>query len=126
MLLGALSGGASLSAGPAPAAKSGAAAQIEAGRTIPPASAHQSFIRISEADGMPVRKNLKVGLGKSVLIEFPRDIRDVMVSNPSAVDAVVLSSNRVFLLARKIGEANAFFFDTNWRAVRHHGTLYRA
>jgi pilus assembly protein CpaC len=36
-----------------------------------------------------------------------------MVSNPSAVDAVVLSSNRVFLLARKIGEANAFFFDAS-------------
>jgi pilus assembly protein CpaC len=110
MLIGAISGGASISAGPAP---SGKADGIEAGRTIAPAGAHQSFIRISDSEGTPVRKNLKVGLGKSVLIEFPRDIRDVMVSNPSAVDAVVLSSNRVFLLARKIGEANAFFFDTN-------------
>ena len=112
MLLGALSGGASLSAGPAPASKGGNAV-VDTGRSIAPAGAHQSFIRISESEGMPVRKNLKVGLGKSVLIEFPRDVRDVMVSNPSAVDAVVLSANRVFLLARKIGEANAFFFDTN-------------
>lgn len=72
---------------------------------------HQSIIRIPDTGGAPVKKNIKIGLGKSALVEFPRDVRDVMVSNPAAVDAVVLSSNRVFLLARKIGEANAFFFD---------------
>jgi pilus assembly protein CpaC len=76
---------------------------------------HQSFLRIEDTGGAPIRKNIKIGLGKSVLIEFPRDVRDVMVSNPATVDAVVLSSNRVFLLARKIGEANAFFFDTSGR-----------
>ena len=81
--------------------------------TIAAANAHQSFIRVQETGGAPIRKNIKIGLGKSVLIEFPRDVRDVMVSNPVAVDAVVLSANRVFLLARKIGEANAFFFDVN-------------
>jgi pilus assembly protein CpaC len=81
-------------------------------RAIQPTNAHQSFIRVQEG-AVPVRKNIKLGLGKSVLVEFPRDVRDVMVSNPSSVDAVVLSSNRVFLLARKIGEANAFFFDVS-------------
>ena len=85
------------------------AAEVE---TIPAASAHQSIIHIDDKAGTPVRKNIKIGLGKSALIEFPRDVRDVMVSNPAAIDAVVLSANRVFLLARKIGEANAFFFDT--------------
>lgn len=82
------------------------------GREIAPATAHQSFMRIDDTGDGTVRKNIKIGLGKSVLIEFSRDVRDVMVSNPQAIDAVVLSSNRVFLLARRIGEANAFFFDT--------------
>ncbi len=83
-----------------------------AGREIAPATAHQSFIRIQDNGEGTLKKNIKIGLGKSVLLEFPRDVRDVMVSNPQAIDAVVLSSNRVFLLARRIGEANAFFFDT--------------
>jgi pilus assembly protein CpaC len=115
LLLGALCFGTALSAGQA-VNQSITDVRSDApdpGRNIPAASAHQSFIRISDSEPTPVRKNLKIGLGKSVLIEFPRDVRDVMVSNPAAVDAVVLSSNRVFLLARKIGEANAFFFDTN-------------
>jgi pilus assembly protein CpaC len=81
-------------------------------RSITPTTAHQSYIKIPDT-GATVRKNIKLGLGKSVLLEFPRDVRDVMVSNPAAVDAVVLTSNRVFLLARKIGEANAFFFDVS-------------
>ena len=73
---------------------------------------HQSFIRIQDTGGS-IRKSLKIGLGKSVLLEFPRPVRDVMVSNPAVIDAVVLSSNRVFLLSKGgIGEANAFFFDT--------------
>lgn len=76
-------------------------------------SGHQSLIRVPDGGGAPVHKNVKIGLGKSALVEFPRDVRDVMVSNPAAVDAVVLSANRVFLLARKIGEANAFFFDSS-------------
>ncbi len=74
---------------------------------------HQSLIRVPDNGGAPVQKNIKIGLGKSAMIEFPRDVRDVMVSNPAAVDAVVLSANRVFLLARTIGEANAFFFDSS-------------
>ncbi|MCH9807833.1 MAG: type II and III secretion system protein family protein [Alphaproteobacteria bacterium] len=74
---------------------------------------HRSVVRIPDGGAIPHHRNIRIGLGKSVLVEFPRDVRDVMVSNPQAVDAVVLSSNRVFLLARRIGEANAFFFDAS-------------
>lgn len=73
---------------------------------------HQSFIKVLDTPG-PIRKTIKIGQGKSVLLEFPRDVRDVMVSNPAVIDAVVLSARRVFLLSKgSIGEANAFFFDT--------------
>jgi pilus assembly protein CpaC len=73
----------------------------------------QSIIRISDTGERSLHKSIKIGLGKSALIEFPRDVRDVMVSNPAVVDAVVLSSNRVFLLGKNQGESNAFFFDTS-------------
>ena len=122
----AMAGAAALSWTIAPAANANGDAIRDAGRNISSISAHQSFIRIGETGELPLRKNIKIGLGKSVLFEFPRDVRDVMVSNPAAIDAVVLSANRVFLLARKIGEANAFFFDGSRRTVRHDGSLRRA
>lgn len=70
----------------------------------------QSIVRIPESKGGPVHKSIKIGLGKSVLVEFPNGVRDVMASNPAVVDAVVLSSNRVFLLGKAPGQSNAFFF----------------
>lgn len=90
-----------------------AEAQRRGGADTGPMSGHQSLIRMPDGVALPVRKNVRIGLGKSVMIEFPHDIRDVMVSNPKTIDAVVLSSNRVFLLARQIGEANAFFFGSD-------------
>ncbi len=79
---------------------------------VPLQTSHQSLISVPDT-GSTYHRNIRIGLGKSVLLDFPRDVRDVLVSNPQAVDAVVLSSNRVFLLARRIGESNAFFFDAN-------------
>jgi pilus assembly protein CpaC len=74
---------------------------------------HQSTMRIREGDGLPVHKGIKLGRNKSTLIELPRDLRDVIVSNPEIMDAVVQSSNRVYLIGKKVGQSNAFFFDSN-------------
>jgi pilus assembly protein CpaC len=70
----------------------------------------QSIMRISEA-GLPAHKKLRIGLNKSTVLEVPRALQDVLISDPSIVDAVVQTSNRIFLLAKKSGVANAFFFD---------------
>lgn len=94
-------------------AAAGSNAPVDPAADARASTVHQSLIRVEDTGGAPVKKNIKIGLGKSALVEFPRDVRDVMVSNPAAVDAVVLSANRVFLLAKKIGEANAFFFDAS-------------
>jgi pilus assembly protein CpaC len=74
------------------------------------AGQHISVIRLTEADAGKHRM-INIGLGKSVLIELPRPARDVMVSNAQVVDAVVQSNNRIFLVARRFGESNAFIFD---------------
>lgn len=71
----------------------------------------QSVMRISEA-GLPAHKKLRMGLNKSTVLEVPRHLQDVLISDPTVVDAVVQTSNRIFLLAKKSGVANAFFFDS--------------
>ncbi len=43
--------------------------------------------------------------------QFPIPLKDVLVSDPQLMDAVVQSSDRVFLIAKKSGQTNAFFFD---------------
>ena len=51
------------------------------------------------------------------MVEMPRNLRDVMVSAPEIVDAVVQTSNRVHLIGKKIGQSNVFFFDENGEEV---------
>ena len=78
---------------------------------------HQSIIRIKESDRLPLHRGIKLGRNKSALIELPRELRDVIVSNPEIMDAVVQSSSRVYLIGKKVGQANAFFFDGNGNQI---------
>jgi pilus assembly protein CpaC len=61
--------------------------------------------------GAAQSQHITLGLDKAALVQLDADARDVLVSNPAVVDAVVRSPRRIFLLAQKTGQTNAFFFD---------------
>ena len=48
----------------------------------------------------PIARKITIGLDKSMLIELPVDLQNVLVSNPEVVDAVVQSSRQLYLLAQ--------------------------
>jgi pilus assembly protein CpaC len=61
--------------------------------------------------GAAQSQHITLGLDKAALVQLDADARDVLVSNPAVVDAVIRSPRRIFLLAQKTGQTNAFFFD---------------
>lgn len=73
---------------------------------------HNSVLRI-EASELGQSLTINLGRNKSILVELPRELRDVIVSDPEIVDAVVQSSTRVYLIGKSNGQANAFFFTTS-------------
>lgn len=73
---------------------------------------HNSVLRIERSE-LGQSRAVQLGRNKSMLIELPRELRDVVVSNPEIIDAVLQSSNRVYLIGKANGQANAFFFDSN-------------
>ena len=77
----------------------------------PEPTAGPSVLRISDDGMLPQSRSVSLGAGKSLLVEFDFELRDVLVSDPQGVDAVVQTSNRVFLIAKRPGQTNAFFFD---------------
>lgn len=81
------------------------------------ATQHKSVLHISASETTPVSRNVTIGLNKSMVVELPRDVRDVLVSSPSMLDAVVHTSRRAYLIGMKIGQANAFFFDKNGEQI---------
>lgn len=70
-----------------------------------------SILRISANTKLPASRSIKVGLNKSMIVELPRDVRDVLASDPKVLDIVVNSSRRAYLIGTGLGQANAFFFD---------------
>ena len=76
-----------------------------------------SVLQIPARGPFPMTTKVSLGASKSLLVQFPFELRDVLVSDPEKVDAVVQSSNRVFLIAKKVGQTNAFFFDTHGQQV---------
>ena len=60
---------------------------------------------------------MTLNLNKAVIVELDRDARDVYVSNPAIVDAVVRTPRRIFLMSLKVGQANAIFLDGQGRQI---------
>jgi pilus assembly protein CpaC len=58
-----------------------------------------------------------LGIGKSVVIDLPRDAKDVLVANPAIANAVVRSTRRAYLIGVGIGQTNVFFFDAEGRQI---------
>jgi pilus assembly protein CpaC len=74
-------------------------------------SSSPRVISVSTHSGSPVHQRLTLGLNKAVIVEMDTDTRDVLVSSPDIVDAVVRTPRRIYLMAQKGGQTNAFFFD---------------
>jgi pilus assembly protein CpaC len=65
------------------------------------------------ADGQMNARPLSLGVGKSVVIDLPRDIKDVLVADPKIANAVVRSSQRAYIIGAAIGQTNIVFFDAS-------------
>ena len=86
-------------------------------KSDPGEGVHRSVLRISASHHLPMTKTVTIARNKSMLVELPRELRDVLVSNPDMLDAVVQTSNRVYLIGKNVGQANAFFFDAQGQRV---------
>jgi pilus assembly protein CpaC len=104
VLLAALAIGAAVASAPPAACQPGAR---EAWPATDPA--HRSYMAFPPGTRFPVTRRITIGLDKSLLVDLPVDLQNVLVSNPEVVDAVVQSSRQVYLLAKDTGDANAFF-----------------
>jgi pilus assembly protein CpaC len=64
------------------------------------------------ADGQMNARFLALGVGKSVVIDLPRDIKDVLVADPKIANAVIRSAQRAYIIGAAVGQTNIVFFDS--------------
>lgn len=74
-------------------------------------------VRVTRGGQGANASTLSLSLNKAAIIDLPADARDVLLSNPEIADAVVRTARRIYVLGRKVGQTNAFFFDASGRQV---------
>ncbi|MCB1489878.1 MAG: type II and III secretion system protein family protein [Bauldia sp.] len=58
-----------------------------------------------------ISRAVKLGLNKALVVDLPRDARDVLISNPAIADAVMRTPRRMYLTGIAVGQASIIVFD---------------
>ena len=69
------------------------------------------------ADGQSNARPVSLGVGKSIVVDLPRDIKDVLVADPKIANAVVRSSQRAYIIGAAVGQTNIVFFDASGQQI---------
>ena len=92
-----------LKSGAARAARQAAAVLCAASMTLMPAelalAGDARLVKIDQGGAGQSSRAIVLGLNKAAIVELPVAARDVLVSNPEIVDAVVRTSRRTYLKA---------------------------
>jgi pilus assembly protein CpaC len=75
------------------------------------ASDYRAATPLAAPAGQMNARSLALGIGKSAVIDLPRDIKDVLVADPKIANAVVRSAQRAYIIGAAVGQTNIVFFD---------------
>jgi pilus assembly protein CpaC len=65
----------------------------------------------------PKTRFLSLGVGKSSIIDLPRDVKDVLVADPKIANAVIRSPQRAYIIGSAVGQTNVVFFDADGQQI---------
>jgi pilus assembly protein CpaC len=80
-------------------------------------SSGSRLITVTAHGGASTVEHLTLGRHKAAIIQLDSDARDVLVSDPKVLDAVIKTPRRIFLLGTETGQASAYFFDASGRQI---------
>jgi pilus assembly protein CpaC len=60
---------------------------------------------------------LSLGVGKSVVVDLPREVKDVLVADPKIANAVIRSAQRAYIIGSAVGQTNVVFFDGDGQQI---------
>ena len=72
-------------------------------------------IQVTSSDA--TARFLALGVSKSVVIDLPTDIKDVLVADGGIVGVVVRTNRRVYVIGLALGQTNVFLFDADGRQI---------
>ena len=89
------------------------------GQSTPVMAADRSNVIVPpvQMHGGNATQFMPLGVGKSIVVDLPGDIKDVLVADPKIANAVVRTSRRAYLIGVAVGQTNVFFFGADGRQL---------
>jgi pilus assembly protein CpaC len=81
---------------------------------LPQAAFAQAEFSISS--GSAARK-VDLGIGQSIIVDLPRDAKEVFVANPKVANAVVRSTRKVFIIGMEDGHTSVMVMDAEGKQI---------
>ncbi|CAN7684428.1 type II and III secretion system protein family protein [Bosea sp. LjRoot237] len=64
-----------------------------------------------------ISRRLDLSIGRSLIVELPRDAKEVFVANPKVANAVVRSARKLFVIGMADGSTSMFVMDAEGRQI---------
>ena len=78
--------------------------------------AEVNHLRIG-ANAYGVTQHIEIGINKSLILDLPADVREVIVSQPAVAGAIMRSKRRSIVQGNAAGDTNIFFLDAAGEAI---------
>ena len=75
-----------------------------------------SVLHVGHSDQV-MSRHVDLSIGRSMILDLPRDAKEVFVANPKIANAVVRSTRKVFLIGMENGATSVFVMDADGRQI---------
>jgi pilus assembly protein CpaC len=72
---------------------------------------------IETAQSAMLARRFTMGVGRSIIVDLPRDATEIVVANPTVANAVVRSPRKIYVLALSSGQTTIFALDRDGRQI---------
>ena len=90
------------------------------GRSTPVTAADPAgkvFAPAVQIHGDKAAQFIPLGVSKSIVVDLPGDIKDVLVADPKIANAVVRTARRAYIIGVAVGQTNIYFFDAEGKQL---------
>ncbi|WP_363348807.1 type II and III secretion system protein family protein [Methylocystis echinoides] len=72
---------------------------------------------VESGSGPMLSRRISMGAGKSLIIDLPRDVSELVVGNPKIADAVVRTARKIYVIGGESGQTTIIGLDSSGRQV---------
>jgi pilus assembly protein CpaC len=94
-----------------------AATTIATSSAIAPVFAQGSGPGVESDGSAALSRRISMGVGKSLIVDLPRDAAEIVVGNPKIADAVVRTPRKIYIIGADAGQTTIIALDAGGRQV---------